>query len=90
MSHNVYTKPYKCTLHRAKIATLQPKTDKPCIFVYWLVAKCPGLNAVDIEGWLFILFLISPFAALLYVFKDYKYPLENDNCLANINDKQSM
>ena len=26
----------------------------------WLVALCPGLNAVDIEGWLFILITIPP------------------------------
>ena len=30
----------------------------------WLVALCPGLNAVDSEGWLFILITISPFTAL--------------------------
>ena len=33
---------------------------------------------------------VPPFAALLKVFKDYKYPPEIDNCLAEINDKQSM
>ena len=31
-----------------------------------------------------------PFAALLEVSKDYKYPPEIDNCPAKINDKQSM
>ena len=55
----------------------------------WLVALCPGLNAVDIEGWLFML-ITPPFAALLKVFKDYKYPPEIDTCPAEISDKQSM
>ena len=44
---------------------------------------------MDIEGWLFILITIPPFAALLLVFKAFKYPPEIDNCPAKINDKQS-
>ena len=34
MSHIVYTKPYKCTLHKGEIATLRQKTAKPCTCVY--------------------------------------------------------
>ena len=36
-----------------------------CFLSIWLVAKCLGLNAVDIEGWSFILIKSFPFAALL-------------------------
>ena len=70
-----------------KLQHFDPKQQNHAYLSIWLVALCPGLNAVDIEGWLFILITIP---ALLKVFKDYKYPPGIDNYPAKINDNQSM
>ena len=51
-----------------KLQHYNPKQPNHAYLSIWLVAQCLGLNAVDIEVWLFILITISPFAVLLRVF----------------------
>ena len=49
-----------------KMQHYDPKQPNHAYLSIWLVALCPGLNAVDVEGWLFILITMPPpFAALL-------------------------
>ena len=50
---------------KIKLQHYNQKQPNHAYLSIWLVALCPGLNAVDIGGWLFILMTIFPFAALL-------------------------
>ena len=55
-----------------KLQHYDPKQPNHAYLSIWLVASCPGLNAVDIEGWLFILITISPPPPLQPYFKYLK------------------
>ena len=45
---------------KMKLQHYDQKQQNHAYLFIWLVALCPGLNAVDIGGWLFILITIPP------------------------------